>query len=295
MLAYMAPARVARASDPAARAARERAAAEWKRAEAERLGIPWPRPRVHKRVGRPSRQEHFHDAIYFALGKQSLPEGLETADVPGWWERGMGLVRTVAVATEDMQQAALGGPRQGDVEADPWQLLEMPGEGREGSHASERGHAEEEGGALAGGGDMETPPKKKRKQKVLVPDEAKAWFLEYVEYQKKRYDWSMARSLRMAKELAPDIFRYVQKDTPFRWGEKRSVANTMNGKLSDVALTKLAEIAHATAVRVPVAVPVYRQIFIEQLRVMGIDIKVEDEKTGSWALAGCGSSFAASG
>ena len=56
MLRYMVPARLVRADgDPAARAAREKAAAEWKQTEAERLGLPWPRPQARKGPGRPSR------------------------------------------------------------------------------------------------------------------------------------------------------------------------------------------------------------------------------------------------
>jgi hypothetical protein len=85
----------------------------------------------------------------------------------------------------------------------------------------------------------------------------------------------MARSLRMAKELAPDLFSDVNKDTPLRWkSPEPSTKKTGECELSSVALMKLADIARATSIAVPVSAPVYLKIFEEQLQVMEIDLKL---------------------
>ena len=89
MLAYMVPkAPHALERDGEARAERARLAEAWKRSQADRLDLSWPRPGKRATPGRPSGQQLFNAEIYKALEKESLPEGLESTLVPGWWHGG---------------------------------------------------------------------------------------------------------------------------------------------------------------------------------------------------------------
>ena len=122
-----------------------------------------------------------------------------------------------------------------------------------------------------------------KREKVIVPHEAQVWFLEYAEYQKHKYGWPLSKSMRHAKELAPELFRDVHCDTPRRWqAQKQPRSEPGTSKvLSSVALTKLADIARATATAVPVSAPVYRIMFLEQLR----DMKIECDLPLSWVAS----------
>ena len=147
----------------------------------------------------------------------------------------MNLVRTAADAIDDMKDGLPAEACDASTES-PWPLLDYTPEGGESTEVIQDSdlqpeeHLEypwdeecaDEVAAEAGSGPkglaeqlLETP-KKVRKKKVTVPPEAKAWFLEYSFFQASKYGWPVARSLRMAKELAPDLFRDVNKDTPAR-------------------------------------------------------------------------------
>ena len=288
MLAYMVPKKLAPVSDGDARLQRARLDAEWKQAEAERLSLLWPRPRK-RAAGRPSRQQLFSDAIYKALEVKSLPGGLESSSVPGWWQPGMALVRTVADVREEM----VGLPvlmSAAAVEANPWQLLDDPASPRQELEAEAPLGVEEEdrevgfalgvecgdgvtGGEQEEGQAIETPQKVRRK-KVHVAAEVRTWFLEYAGFQKTKYGWPLARSLRQAKELAPELFRDVHKDTPMRWAPARTPSALPDG-LPCIALTKFADIARATSGAVALSAPLYLRIFSEQLKEMDIEYDLQ--------------------
>ena len=196
MFAYMIPKQSCLVSDRQARLNQEKLDEEWRQAEAHRLLLPWPRPRKSVAPGRPSRQEKFEDAIYTALQMKRLPMGLESSTVPLWWMPGMELVRTVHNTIEEMKELS----------------TECPGE----QGAQQEAHGKEIQQEAQAEDERQEPAKKKRK-KVHVPPEAREWFLEYAEYQAQKYSWPLARSLRQAKALAPELFRDVHKDTPARW------------------------------------------------------------------------------
>ena len=109
MLAYVVPKMFIVNSDIDARLEREQIDSEWRQAEAQRLLLPWPRSRKRRAPGRPNRQELYVDAIYRALETKSLPAGLESSNVPGWWHAGMELVRTADRAIEEMKEWSVDG------------------------------------------------------------------------------------------------------------------------------------------------------------------------------------------
>jgi hypothetical protein len=282
----MVPKKLVHTSDREARLEREKLDSEWRQSEAKRLSLPWPRSRKRRPPGRPSRQQQFEDAIYRALEIKSLPDGLDSSTVPGWWHPGMDLVRSADQVMEEMMELSVERP--GNAVDNPWLLLEnvpSPCEELEAETVVLERSDEllpESGAIPCGelGAEMmvdesradrlpETPQKVRRK-KVHVPPEARAWFLEYADFQAKKYSWPLARSLRQAKELAPELFLHVHKDTPQRWVNPESQRPCVSS-LSSVALTKLADIARATSLVVPVNATVYRHIFQEQLQDMNIE------------------------
>ena len=70
----------------------------------------------------------------------------------------------------------------------------------------------------------------------------KDWFFDWAGLQKRRHGWSGVQTLRAAKELAPELLARVHEDVPRKW--------------------KLA--------KVPVAAPVMREIFNQQLERWGV-------------------------
>ena len=200
-----------------------------------------------------------------------------------------------------MKQLTVETPSGHSLQNDPWQLLAsvgdeqeesghcedadlLPDEIRDGEELYEVGESDAEVAEVA----SRTPEQadrscdvlsKPRKKRANVDREAQTWFLEYSSYQAKKYGWPMQMSLRMAKELAPEIFQNVCRDAPYKW--KRDSQKYEKSGLSAMALTKLAEIARATADVVPVSAPVYKQIFGEQLRA----IKIEYDLPLYWVRA----------
>ena len=64
---------------------------------ANTLGLSWPPP-LKKRVGRPSRRDLYVDSVYRHIDEHASVPADFTLDVPVWWVRGMGIVRTQADA-----------------------------------------------------------------------------------------------------------------------------------------------------------------------------------------------------
>ncbi len=115
MIRFLVPARSTAEAD-GEKARSERAAARAsKAAAAASLGLPWPNP-IGKRVGAPSRRDYYVDAVYKHIDENaSLPTDV-TLDVPGWWRRGMGIVRTVADLEKDHAQLLGAKEVKKDVE-----------------------------------------------------------------------------------------------------------------------------------------------------------------------------------
>ena len=97
----------AAAEAEAERLLRERVAA--RKAHAERLGLPWPRP-AGRKVGRPSRAQQYQEALYTAIEGDSLPESA-TAEMPGWWEKDLPL------ELEEGTRVALAAPVTPEAQA----------------------------------------------------------------------------------------------------------------------------------------------------------------------------------
>ena len=76
------------------------------RADASRLGLPWPRPREMRRPGRPSRQQLYNDALYQCISKRTLQADLHTASVPLTWHKGMPVLGEAERLEADLRLAA---------------------------------------------------------------------------------------------------------------------------------------------------------------------------------------------
>ena len=131
-----------------------------------------------------------------------------THDVPRSWSPGCDLnepdlarrQRPATPAAQQRQQSTSAG--SGDT-----------GEAmaQESGHAvdrptSKRGRAQDEHVEGAPEPGTEATASRQRK-KVHLPLEVRQWFVEFAELQSQREGWSMARSLREAINLAPDLFQ----------------------------------------------------------------------------------------
>jgi len=127
-----------------------------------------------------------------------------------------------------------------------------------------------------------------------VEQSVKDWFLDWAAIQKKRHGWSTVQTLRAAKELAPELFALVHEDVPRKWRHSSAgpvaEARGRDVLLSDAHLTVLSEIARAVIAKLPVAAPVMREIFNQQLERLG----AAPIKSTQWVcsfLAQCGHSW----
>jgi hypothetical protein len=127
-----------------------------------------------------------------------------------------------------------------------------------------------------------------------VEQSVKDWFLDWAALQTSRRGWGIVQTLRAAKELAPELFAHVHEDVPRKW--KRSSARPLvesRGRgvfLSDAHMTVLSEIVGVVIAKVPVAAPVMREIFNQQLERLG----AAPIKSNQWVcsfLAQCGHSW----
>ena len=83
------------------------------------------------------------------------------------------------------------------------------------------------------------------RQHTRAEQQVKGWFLGFAALQKKRHGWSKLRTLRAAKDLAPELSGHVGTDVPRRW--KHSSDGAPEAKCgrapswSDAQLTVLSE------------------------------------------------------
>ena len=160
---------------------------ERKAASAAAVGLPWPQPRKSRGAGRPGRQQLWIDELYRRIHAGEVLPPTVTTKVPAWWKPGQPL--TMNFDTEVV--AALASVEaEKPVTADEGALEEVP----------------EEENAVA----------KKAKTWSLVPDDAKAFMLDYIEIQKKK-GWSLITSVERLKVLAPDVYGHLLPDTVRRW------------------------------------------------------------------------------
>ena len=203
---------------------------------ARAVGLQWPRCRK-KSAGRPSRRHHWMEALYDELeAGNELPDevGIEP---PSWWRTGSKFIRNV---DEDLEEVPVAAKEE--VEAQ-----------REAAPVHE-----EEGVVRV----------KKQYKPVLL--EAKTWFLDYADLQRRRRNWDIVRSLTEAKALAPETFGHVHKDTPRKWKRAPPAQHGRAQALSPAALTILSEVVDKVSSVVTVAAPVYREIFKMELERVGM-------------------------
>ena len=67
-----------------------------KAAAANSLGLSWPPPLQKQRVGKPSRRDLYVDAVYKHVDEHASVPADFTRNLPVWWLRGMGIMRTEA-------------------------------------------------------------------------------------------------------------------------------------------------------------------------------------------------------
>ena len=217
---------------------------------ARAVGLQWPRCRK-KSAGRPSRRHHWMDALYDELeAGNELPDevGIEP---PSCWRPGSKLIRNM---DEDLKEVTVAEQEKEEVEAQ-----------REAAPV----HEEELEIKVEG-------VERAKKQYKYVSSEAKTWFLDYADLQRRRRKWDIVQSLAEAKALAPETFGHVHKDTPRKWKRAPPAQRGRAQALSPAALTILSEVVDKVSSVVTVASPVYREIFKMELERVGMkfDLKV---------------------
>ena len=85
-----------------------------RRAEAERLGLQWPEPRVKRGRGPPTFKEKFREAVYQAIRGQKwdVLEQLENAEMHPGWRPGSPLVGSPAGMVAGMAVAEQLAPKE---------------------------------------------------------------------------------------------------------------------------------------------------------------------------------------
>ena len=186
---------------------------------ARAVGLQWPRCRK-KSAGRPSRRHHWMDALYDELeAGNELPDevGIEP---PSWWRTGSKFIRNM---DEDLEEVPVAAKEE--VEAQ-----------------REAAPVHEEEGVV-----------RVKKQYKPVFLEAKTWFLDYADLQRRRRNWDIVRSLTEAKALAPETFGHVHKDTPRKWKRAPPAQRGRAQALSPAALTILSEVVDKVSSAVTIA------------------------------------------
>ena len=194
---------------------------------ARAVGLQWPRCRK-KSAGRPSRRHHWMEALYDELeAGNELPDevGIEP---PSWWRTGSKFIRNM---DEDLEEVPVAEQEKEEFEAQREtapvheEELEMKVEGVE----------------------------RVKKQYKPVSLEAKTWFLDYADLQRRRRNWDIVRSLTEAKVLAPETFGHVHKDTPRKWKRAPPAQRGRAQALSPAALTILSEVVDKVSSAVTIA------------------------------------------
>ena len=142
-----------------------------RRAEAERLGLQWPEPRVKRGRGPPTFKEKFREAVYQAIRGQKwdVLEQLENAEMHPGWRPGSPLVGSPAGMVAGMAVAEQLAPKEHEEAA--------PEEEHEEACLDEGDITDME--ACLDEGDMETPIKR---YKVHVDRHYQVWFLQWAKF-----------------------------------------------------------------------------------------------------------------
>jgi len=111
------------------------------------------------------------------------------------------------------------------------------------------------------------PEPRLKRRKVTVDSFVREWFLEFAVLQKAQKGWGMTRPLAAAKRLAPEVFKDISRNAPYRWASSKEAAHSTGRPcmLSGAQLTVLSEQVAAVADRLPVSVVTMRAVITEQL------------------------------
>jgi hypothetical protein len=247
---------------------------ERRRERAESFGLPWPRTRLNRKVGKPSRAAKWTELLYSLIDAdcEDWPKEEEiTTTPPEWWRPGLGVHRPDLEA-EQVEVSVLFPDNQVKTElsdADEVSLAEVKAGLFD---AEEVSLAEAElVDAEAEVVEVQTPQPKRRK--TTLPSEVKSWFLEYAAIQKKRCNWDMVRTLKQARLMAPELFNDIHNDTPRRWtdvkrGERHSIGSP---KLTPAMITVLSEVVDRVTRLVPLSSVTMQSLFETQLAKLGLN------------------------
>ena len=127
-----------------------------------------------------------------------------------------------------------------------------------------------------------------------TPDEAKLWFVDFHAYHARVHGKTLAYNIRWTKHLVPELFG---PDTFRRWHDGGAPDADLGGRppveLPPVALSRLANLTHAVAVRLSLSVPTWKHVYRRVLRELDIEIEPSRRRTRqffqslqlSWKLA----------
>ena len=222
-------------------------------AAAQSLGMPWPEPRVCKRrVGKPTNDERYREAVYAAIRADALPPGT-TAGRPSWWRPGLPLVQNIEAEVAEATEVVPVEPH----EAPPAAAV-VPEEAHDGP----------------------LPPAAAPKKKYgIVAQEVKDWYLEWWRA-KQTLGWTHHQAHAAAVELAPSLFEKIHKDTPRQWKHsseirhKRQKTSGRPLRLSAGEASLVAEAVQRACAKLPLSLWVLVDIANKHLAKHGVHKKV---------------------
>ena len=233
-----------------------------RRAEAERLGLQWPEPRVKRGRGPPIFKEKFREAVYQAIRGQKwdVLEQLENAEMHPGWRPGSPLVGSPAGMVAGMAVAEQLAPKEHEEAA--------PEEEHEEACLDEGDITDME--ACLDEGDMETPSKK---SKVHVDRHYQVWFLQWAAHMKATEGWSTRKSFETVRGWMPEVYGGPNVQVYKGWKKPAADPNPRGPKtrLSDVQLTKLATLARSLVAKgVPVNAEIVQGIVLEEIHPLRV-------------------------
>ena len=172
----------------------ENASLEWRRAQAPRLLLPWPRVR-ERRVGRPSRCSDWRERLGQLIDAMDRSVEELGPDPPAWWRHGQPMQLTMTTVAEDVVV-------QEDIVMAA--VAELAGD--------EPATAGDGAGDAAGDGAGDDKPAEPctKRRKTHMPPEVKEWFCSLARVKR---DWTMTQCLRLAKRALPSFFEHAHIDT----------------------------------------------------------------------------------
>ena len=230
-----------------ARQKQQRAREDRKKAALELLGLPWPEP-TRKGAGRPTCKEQYNAALHRAVQSDAPYFDRLSKEMPVVWRPGQPLVQE-----ETMEN----------------QLAEIQ-ESAASAQVKEEQTAEVKEEQEAGVG---SPPQAKRVCRRL-PEEAKAFALEYIALQQGRKKWSRARALEHLKALQPDLYGHLHPDTIKNWKPAAASPPGANPKVSAGACLRLCELFQSIVQQVPMSCTVFQSVANRELEQMGVAVHV---------------------